>query len=111
MRADAVVMALASNWRSSEVWPAHVVRRNAILLEGAIQRVEERHPLREEHVVVGMCELEALDDRANRRGFGCAKATVLQIEIVNNNSRPSFSFRSKVRRVWRNISWSIAPTG
>ena len=34
-----------------------------------------------------MCELEALYDRANRRGFGCAKAAVLQIEIVNDGRK------------------------
>ena len=34
-----------------------------------------------------MCELETLDDGANRRGFQCAKAAVLQIEIVNDRRK------------------------
>jgi hypothetical protein len=44
--------------------------------------------VREQRVIVGVRELQSLDDGPHRGGFGCAKPGILQIEIVNNPGKP-----------------------
>jgi hypothetical protein len=38
----------------------------------------------EQRLIVGVRKLESVDDRSDGSGFGCAKASVLQIQIVND---------------------------
>ena len=57
------------------------------LFERSIQRVEERHPLREELLIVCVRELETRDDGTNRGGFRCAETIVFQIQIVNDGCK------------------------
>ena len=61
-------------------WPG----RARGLLEGAIQGFEERHPLREQRLIVGVRELQSLNHDADSGDLGGAKASILQIEVVNN---------------------------
>ena len=53
-------------------------------LECAVQRFEHRHAVVEQHVIVRIQRLKAIDERANRARFRCTKSRVLQIEIVDD---------------------------
>ena len=65
-------------------WPGGSRR----VLERSVQRIEERHALREQRVIVGMRKLQAVDHMTDRRGLGSAKPVVLQIEVVNDRGNP-----------------------
>ena len=58
------------------------------MLERSVQRIEERHPLGEHRVIVGMRELQAVDHVTNCRSLGSAKPVVLQIEVMNDRGNP-----------------------
>ena len=64
-------------------------RASRRVLERAVQRVEQRHALREQRVIIAMRTLQSVDHVSDRDGLWSAEPVVLQIEVVDDRGDPS----------------------
>jgi hypothetical protein len=58
------------------------------MLEGSVQRIEKRYPLREQRLVFGKRKLKTLNHLTNRDRLGSAKTGVFQVQVVNDRGNP-----------------------